>query len=262
IPLSIKKVLWYIFKSPQRELGVVRSINIEVQGWISLLASKYLHPHKKLLAVSICTGLKNRSDNYISYVLESANKMENKTLLELCIFDCYSTDIPDLEAKIKKTWSGKVKFETMECEFTRSFTFNKAIALATSPLIFACDADMLLPYDLVNQCNKHVTNKTVWFPVCFNLKKNRPASVHPNNGAWLTIGTGMFASYKWQFDKIGGFDTSFVTWGGEDWDVYRRFWKGGFMPYRSMLIGLFHNYHPSLDPNIQRMERENKKVKG
>ena len=45
------------------------------------------------------------------------------------------------------------------------------------------------------------------------------------NGFWATFGYGNFAAYKSDWTAFGGFDTvTFGTvWGGEDWDILRRY---------------------------------------
>ena len=175
--------------------------------------------------------------------------MENQHLIEISIYDSGSEDFEFLAAQIKTIWQGKLKINTSEEKFTRSSSFNKAIRQSSHPLIFACDADMILPSDLIQQVNRFVTEKSVWFPICFWLEKDKPALISSENGHWHPVGKGMFASTRQQFDIIGGFDENFVSWGGEDWDIWLRFWKAGFYPVRTRCKGLFHRWHPSLKPD-------------
>ena len=247
IPLSIKKPAHFIFKSPQRSLGYLNTYYTEISGGISWLF--HIAGRRKLQPVTICTGLKNRSQNYLDFVLASVLKMSHPELLELSVYDCGSDDIPDLEAKIREKWQGRLIFrQGKEEHFTRSRTFNEAIGAATSLIIFAADADISLPENLVEECNRYVSRKTVWFPILFNLNENRQAIIDDANGEWLPVGKGMFASYKWQFEKSGKFSLQFTSWGGEDWDIWFRFYKNGFLPIRTRCRGMFHHYHPSLKP--------------
>ncbi|RYD75905.1 MAG: hypothetical protein EOP53_15705 [Sphingobacteriales bacterium] len=149
---------------------------------------------------------------------------------------------------LEEKWLGKLVFVSEEKPFTRSSSFNRAIDQAKNELIFACDADLDLPENLVEQVNRFVTKKTVWFPVFFNLFEGKTASISMKNGEWFPVSRGMFASTKTQFNKIGKFNEIFVRWGGEDDDLWMRFFKYGFLPIRTRCKGLFHHYHPTNKP--------------
>jgi len=249
IPVKVKKLPHYIFKSPQRSLGYFNTYKTEIAGFASWLS--HITLKRKLKPITICTGLKNRSQNYLDFVLASILQMDNKELIEISVYDCGSDDISGLEAKIREKWNGKLIFLHGQNEyFTRSHSFNQAIAVASHPIIFASDADISLPQNLVKLCNRYVSRKTVWFPVVFNLNEDKPAIINKENGDWLQVGKGMFASYKWQFDKIGKFDLKFTSWGGEDWDIWFRFFKNGFLPLRTRCKEMFHHYHQSLKPGV------------
>ena len=247
IPVSLKKIPWYIFKSPQREVGF-GTLWIELRGILFyLFHSLYFLLFKpKLKPISICTGLKNRSSNYLNIFLESVLKFDHSELIELSIFDCGSDDIAELEVDIRKKWKGKLVFSQQKIEFSRSFAFNRAVEQSTHPIIFICDADMTMPVDLVKRCNRFVFAKNVWFPVCFHLNPDMNEGYTKENGQWHPVGKGMFAAKKKYFVRIGMYDESFKQWGGEDCDLWLRFYKHGFFPYRNRQKGLFHHFHESL----------------
>src|ERR1039457_4798702 len=100
IPFPIKYILWYIFKSPQRKLGFFKSIWMEISA-VSIWAIHILSGRNKthLKPVSICTGIKNRTTQYLNYVLPSILGMSLPELIEISIFDCGSDDFPELEKK-------------------------------------------------------------------------------------------------------------------------------------------------------------------
>ena len=249
LPIWLKLLPWYILKSPQRELGLLKTWKTEITGISYFAAKKILNPRKQeLQALSICTGIKNRTQNYLDFVLSSVLKMKHQHLIELSVYDCGSGDADFFKAELRKKWKGKLVFVSEERQFTRSFSFNKAIEQASNELIFGCDADLDLPEDLVEQCNRFVTEKTVWFPVFFNLFEGKSAKISQQNGEWFPLSRGMFASYKWQFYKIGKFNEIFVKWGGEDDDLWMRYFKYGFLPIRTNCKGLFHHYHPTVKP--------------
>lgn len=245
-PYHVRFVPWFIFKSPQRKFGYLITYRTDIGGLITFIG-KYLaslFKRKALQPVSICTGLKNRSENYLHFVLDSVLQMENQEKIELSVFDCHSTDITALENKIREKWKGKLVFTSQDCDFARAFTFNRAINQASNELIFAADADMTLPKNLVKLCNKFVSKKSVWFPICFDLKENKPAVISEENGYWRSGGFGMFAAYKRQFFKAGKYNEKYKTWGKEDFDLWKGFYLKGFFPIRNRCEGLFHNYHP------------------
>jgi hypothetical protein len=249
IPVRVKKIPWYIFKSPQREAGY-KTIWVELRGLLFLFLRSiyFLLINPELKPVSICTGLKNRSSNYLDILIESIQKSDHPELIELSVFDCGSDDIEDLETEIRKKWNGKLLFSQQKIEFSRSHAFNRAVEQSSNAIIYISDADMSVPHDIVKICNKYVFLKNVWFPVCFHLKKDMQKGYDKENGEWYPVGKGMFASKKDDFIKIGRFDESFKQWGGEDWELWLRFYKCGFFPYRNRQNGLFHHYHPSLKP--------------
>lgn len=249
LPVWLKLLPWYIFKSPQRELGLTKAWLIELGGISYFAFKKLLNPRKQQLQpLSICTGIKNRTQNYLGFVLPSVLKMHHQHLIELSIYDCGSDDVEFFEKEIRKHWQGKLIFRSEESKFTRSFSFNKAIEQASNELVFGCDADLDLPVGLVEQCNKYVTKKTVWFPIFFNLFEGKSARLHKSHGEWFPLSFGMFACTKTQFNKIGKFNEIFVRWGGEDDDLWMRFYKYGFLPIRTRCKGLFHHYHPTAKP--------------
>jgi glycosyltransferase involved in cell wall biosynthesis len=249
LPIRLKRIPWYLFKAPQRREGTLKSLLTETVGLLSLgghRLSRLFSPELK--PISICTGLKNRTANYLDFVLTSISAMKNPELIELSIFDCGSEDAEYLEREIRRRWKGKLVFTKEETDFTRAYSFNRAIAQSSNQLIFATDADMSLPPDLVKQCNSYVSWESVWFPVCFYLYENRPAIIAPENGEWFPVGKGMFAATKAQFEQAGCYDTKYKSWGSEDVDLWLRFFKAGILPLRTRCKGLFHHYHPSLKP--------------
>lgn len=250
LPVWLKKPFWYLYKSYQRRLGLCFSWWVEARGLFYFL----FHSYNNLKPISICTGLLNRTDNYLDYVLESVLKMERQELIELSIFDCGSLDLERLEKIIREKWTGKLVIKSEPVSFSRALSFNKAIEQATSNLVFACDADMSLPINLVKQCNRFVSRKSVWFPICFYLEKDKPPIINKENGDWHWVGKGMFAATKQQFERIGKYDESFNTWGGEDWDLWLRFFKKGILPLRTRCRGLFHHWHISLKPILNKSE--------
>jgi glycosyltransferase involved in cell wall biosynthesis len=252
IPNNWKYPLWYIFKSPQRSISWYTLLT-DFRG-IGIYVYRTIFPFKKLQPISICTGIKNRSDNYLNHFLESLQHIEHPELIELSVFDCASDDVDNLEERIRKKWNGKLVFNSEPRAFSRSYTFNKAIKQASNELILGCDADISLPYDMVKMCNQYVDSKQTWFPMYFFLFKNKPAIISKDNGIWDQYGSrGLFACLQTDFWEAGAFDESYTVWGGEDIDLWTRFHRKGYIVIRSRKKGLFHKWHTTHNPKYMHM---------
>lgn len=255
LPNNFKYVLWYIFKSPQRAIGI-HTICRDIQG-IGFMLFYKLFPKQQLQPITICTGLYNRSEQYINYVVDSLMRADNRDLITLSVFDCGSTDIPNLEAVLRKKWPGKLFFSSQVASFTRSHTFNQAIEQANTEIIFACDADISLPKDIVRLANQYTANNRAWFPVTFFLYKNKPAIVAPQNGEWaLYSAKGLFAMQKSLFNKIGKLDETFQDWGKEDEEFWERTHLNGVIIIRNKQRDLFHHWHQTSNPKYAHMNIE------
>ena len=243
LPLRFKDFLWFIFKSPQRTFVGWGTLLTDIAGWSNI----YLFPSRRR-PVTICTGLKNRSDNYLKYVLGSLNKCSDKELITLSIFDCVSEDIPDLEGMIRSKWKGNLVFNSQNIPFSRSIVFDKAIEQAPdTDLIFVCDADIELPQDIVKKINFYCTNKSTWFPILFfESEDNTEDPV--KKGAFKKQGKGICAFSKEQYKKAGGYDRSITTWGDEDWKLFFDLYRAGYRPYRSYERNMIHRFHTSMSP--------------
>lgn len=242
MPAKIKYPLWYLFKAPQRRLSPLSLFN-DLRG-LALLLWYQLFPKRVLLPVSICTGIYNRSDNYLNQFLPSIRKAAHQELIELSVFDCGSTDINDLKAAIKSSWNGALVFNAAQMPFSRSATFNKAVAQASHSIIFICDADMSVPGNIVQLCNNYTAKKRVWYPVVYFLFKDKPAVVAPGNGVWEQYsGKGMLACLKEDFNATGGLNERFTTWGAEDNELWERFYQNGFTVISNRQQGMIHHWH-------------------
>lgn len=253
IPNSIKYPFYYLLKAPQRGFSsnsVYRDLKgIGVYIWYSLF------PFKTLKPITICTGIYNRSDNYLNYLLQSINECNNKDLITLSVFDCNSNDVENLELEIRKLWNGKLIFNSENINFSRSYTFNKAVKQSETELIFICDADLSLPKNIVTYCNFFVGSKRVWYPIFFFLYKNKPKTVSKVTGEWELYGSkGMLACLKKDWDLIGGLNETYVNWGNEDTELWERFHKSQFTIVRNK-TKIFHHWHQTHNPKYEFMNK-------
>lgn len=251
IPDSIKFPLWWLFKSPQRDFGWYTLFN-DLKGLIFFVFRK-LFPPQKLKPISICTGIYNRSDNYLSHFIKSVNKMENADLIELSVFDCGSNDIENFQQKIKEKWNGKLIFNDEKIKFSRAYTFNKAVEQCSNEMIFICDADMILPLNFVQLCNSFIGKKRVWYPIYFFQFENKSSVVASKNGVWEKYGSkGMFGALKSDFKKVGKLNEKYTEWGFEDTELWQRFHQSNFVVIRNKQKDFFHHWHETFNPKYQK----------
>lgn len=255
LPKIIKFPFWYVFKAPQR-FESKHTLTNDLKGLGIFLYRNVVHK-KTLQPISICTGIYNRSDNYLNRLLSSVNSATNKDLIELSVVDCTSTDIPDLESAIRKQWQGKLHFTRDTGTFARSRTFNKAVSQASAPIVFICDADLSLPPNIVQLCNDYVAPKTVWYPIYFFLFNKRPVKVHKDNGIWEQYGSkGMFAALKTDYETIGGLNEQYTTWGHEDTELWERFHRAGYIIIRNQQANFLHHWHNTFNPKYKHMNSD------
>ncbi|MFY8109825.1 MAG: hypothetical protein ACOVO9_12560, partial [Bacteroidia bacterium] len=95
IPQPLKFPLWFITKAPQRKLGLY-TLFLDIKGIFQFLIYSII-PVTSPKPISICVGLKNRSEIFLKNFIKSLNNCKNLHLIELSVYDCNSTDIPDLE---------------------------------------------------------------------------------------------------------------------------------------------------------------------
>jgi predicted glycosyltransferase involved in capsule biosynthesis len=255
LPIKLKFPFWFVFKAPQRAQGWHTFPN-DLKGILVFIFRNIL-PKRTLQPISICTGMYNRSDNYISQLIASLNQSNHKELITLSVVDCFSNDIPYLEESIRKQWSGKLIFSQDNGAFARSRTFNKAVNQAPSSLVFICDADLSLPPNIVELCNNYVGAKLVWYPIYFFLFNKKPTKVHKDNGIWEQYGSkGMFACMKADYQKIGGLDEAYTAWGHEDTELWERFHQQGYVIIRNQQPNFLHHWHNTFNPKYKHMNSD------
>lgn len=234
---KIKYFLWKILKSPERNWV----------GWSTLLTDFKsrifsLFYFSKNQPISICVGVKNRSNNLVHVLIQSLNQAQSKDSITLCVLDCGSDDVPDLLNEIQNHWKGKLIYKKIEQAFERSKVYNQAVNLSLNELVFICDADIQLPSDLVKKVNQYTNTLTAWFPILWWMNEDRIS------GKFFSASTGMLATTKSNFIKTGGYDESIKEWGKEDWLLYFEFYKKGISCKRTFESNMIHHYHPTLKP--------------
>ncbi|MEZ4804054.1 MAG: hypothetical protein R2852_00815 [Bacteroidia bacterium] len=160
LPKNLKQLLWFIVKSPQRKWIGYSTLFLDMRAYLSVFFKT-----SRKQKITICVGVKNRSENLLSFLITSMNACKDKDLLALSIYDCGSTDVQDLKTSIQDIWEGDLKFETSDQDFARTISFNGAVKMADTELVLICDADMSLPADIVSKVVKYTGKFSAWFPV-------------------------------------------------------------------------------------------------
>jgi len=169
------------------------------------------------------------------------NECYNNKQLILSVYDCGSKNIQTT----KDYWKGEYILQTEKKQFSRAYSFNKAVEGTNCDNIFLCDADMTLPKDFIEQFSENVAQNTIWFPICYSLHENKPRKINgEENGWWRDCGYGMVGCKRNDYWILGGLNESFKEWGGEDNAFYDAVEKMKMRRVRKNSIGLFHNWHP------------------
>lgn len=235
---QLKRFAWFWLKSPQRKkLGFLSTIVTDLRGFAGLVFQP-----KCSDTIWVCVGIKDRSDN-LKRMVESLGKINCNGVFALSVYDQGSADADQLQEWLEQHWKGALAWQSVPATFTRAVACNRAISQAKGDLIFVCDADMTLPANLEKHIRRFVRHSSAWFPVC-----QSQLSPGKTDWKWLTAGTGLFAGHRQWHTKALTYNENYTQWGGEDWDMFFRFYQNGIMPLRTRCADLYHHWHPSLEP--------------
>jgi hypothetical protein len=235
---NIRHAAWWLLKAPQRKIVGYSTLLTDIKGVWRFFAS----PKPKDI-LWICVGNLNREQNILEKLLPSMLASEQAPMLGLSIMDCGSAGFANFEKELREKWPHALVIESKAQVFARAAVFNQAIAQAPGEFIMAMDADMSLPSHIYDLALEQVRVGRAWFPIC-----QWQVDDGQDKWCWFTEGTGLFAAYKSDFEKAGAYNTDYITWGKEDWDLFFSFYKQGICPVRTKVPGLYHHWHASLKP--------------
>jgi glycosyltransferase involved in cell wall biosynthesis len=252
LPNWLKFPFWYIFKSPQRELGS-KSVYLDLLGIFRFLLVQTL-PFKKSTKLSICVGNLNRNAMILNYLLPSLNKLVYKENIELVLVDFGSDNFEELKENLEDRWAGRLNIISLKEPFTRSRAINVAVAAASEELLFIADADFSLPKNLIELCYRYTLFNSIWFPIVFYLYKDKPERFGKGNGEWMQWGgKGILSIKRSKFLEMNGLSEKYKSWGGEDEEFWFRCHQNGEVVIRSRCRELLHHWHPSFNPKYNNL---------
>ena len=238
---ALKAFYRFLFKWPARKYLGFYTVFIDIKAICLKLFSKSV-TEASLKKISICVGVKNRSNALLNQLVSSLNQLAYKDMIELSVVDCNSEDHSDLSGAIKAIWKGPMVYNRVDTAFARSLVFNQAVKQANNELIFICDADIALPPNIVVSINQFCKPYQVWAPEVLLMNEQGLPD------RFCTEGVGMLACYKQQFESMGGYDERILEWGKEDWVLFFECYKKGIAVYRTKEALMQHAYHASLKP--------------
>ena len=138
-------------------------------------------------------------------------------------------------------------------------------------LLFFIDVDMYLSTDTLMRIRLNtIKGEQVYYPIVFSqydpqlacgttanssncMPRTSPFTFDSQLGYWRLFGYGIASLYKYDLDRIGGFNLDIKGWGKEDVDLLERFIAYNISIFRSVDVGLVHIFHsivcnPKLEP--------------
>lgn len=149
------------------------------------------------------------------------------------------------------------KIIELKGEFNRGRALNAGAESMRSDddLMLFIDVDIGFTKSIFNVCRSYPEkSKSVYFPIVFSLynpssnfirksTERQKIVLHQDYGYWRHFGYGMSCLYKYDYDKVNGFNKTIEGWGMEDIDFYRKFVESGYHIVRAPEKSLVHYWH-------------------
>ncbi|KAK3746361.1 hypothetical protein QZH41_006292 [Actinostola sp. cb2023] len=204
----------------------------------------------KYADVNVIVPVKN-SGRWALYLIKNLAEIIDKTRdphVRVIIVDYESTDI-DIEAVLKRSVITRYTVVRMPGNktFNRAEALQKGADAVMDPhsILFMCDLHLTIPATFIGTIRKHcVEGKMAFAPVVKRLQ----CGFYPRKpmGYWETLGFGLFALYKSDFDRVGAMNVeNFRDWGGEDWELLDRVLEARMEVERLKIPSFYHFFHPA-----------------
>ena len=187
---------------------------------------------------------------------------------------CMNDRLPELPATPFPIDTARI--ETDNNYFPLAAARNKAASMATEEKLIFLDVDCICDRHLIEIFDYHLKREDALYSgsvryLHFNWQQNwtlktldkqstpnklqgtavegKDRIVHPYELFWSLC----FGIKKETFDKIGGFDTDYLGYGGEDTDFSFRLRSQNVPLYKISALA-YHQFHPSYDPPLNHLE--------
>lgn len=212
----------------------------------------------KQVTVNVIVPVKN-AGRWALYFIRNIAEIVRQTQdlnVHVIIIDYESNDI-NIEATLERSSLRSFTVVKMPAKerFQRALALQRGAQTVTDPhsIIFLSDLHLKIPPKLITTIPKHcVEGKMAFAPVVKRLR----CGYYPDLplGYWETLGFGLLAIYKSDFDRVGGMNIKeFTEWGGEDWELLDRILMSGLEVERLKIPDFYHFYHPALGKSHQRI---------
>lgn len=221
--------------------------------------------------ISVCTIYANRRKHLQNLVLSlKRSRITPEQLVVICMND----RLPDLPATSFPIDTATI--ETSDSRLPLAAARNKAAELATAEKLIFLDVDCICDRYLIDNFNYHLDCEDAlysgsvrylhhhWQQDNWTQKTlNRQSALHKLQGSAVT-GTDKvahpyemfwslcFAIGKQTFTRLGGFDPSYIGYGGEDTDFSFQARSQGVPLYKIGALA-YHQFHPSYAPPLNHL---------
>lgn len=207
--------------------------------------------------ISIIYPLKNRGwlwVNSFASLLKSVIPQDVKLEIVVADFESTDTTVEEWCDAARRLYADvSVKYLRVQETFNRSRGRNLGAQNASGNILFFLDADVVVHENFLAEIVAHVEPRSVYFPVFYQLHRGKPMQVKGNgrnhdtcNGKWLMASWGLFGVTVDDYLATGGYDESYLQWGGEDNAIAYRCKMLGFEIHKPRVRGLFHQWHPDV----------------
>jgi predicted glycosyltransferase involved in capsule biosynthesis len=247
LPKPLKRLAWFLIKSPQRQFGFYKTLWRDVKG-LCFFNLRFLKKDKPKY-LSVCVGIANRGENLKANVIPSFVKASEKyQSMQLSVFEMGGKEEVFIQKEVQKAKITHMIFGRSDEKFARARAFNQAVIQSSGQLVFLCDADISFNTSFVETAMRVVKDGVAWFPICYALG---PLD-NLTTGKWMEWDAkGLVVCTRKDFEKIGMLNEGFTSWGGEDVELWNRFHQKGWVVIRNKFHGLYHHWH---EPNSEKEE--------
>ncbi|XP_076822932.1 chondroitin sulfate synthase 3-like isoform X2 [Clavelina lepadiformis] len=251
-------------------VSAVNNRTIERYLWLSLMPSSSI-PSKPLRSeddttINFVTTLSGRASNFLRFIenFETTflKRGENVNLF-VTLFEQSANSAAFATEIIENLQQKYLELKLQILLLNTTFKFSRGVGLQAASkqinnpneILFFCDIDLIFRPEILTRIRRNVQQgHRVYYPVFFSqydpkivyADKGSPLShfhFDDISGFWRYFSFGMFAIYKSDFEKTGGFDTSIHGWGLEDLKMVAEVQKAGLDIFQSTEPAQVHIYH-------------------